>query len=388
MRWDVYFRSPFNRGALLLLVASTAGPRRSSFSKPSGRFVGVNVTGAAGTPGAGAALEDLRAVVTRMSVNWFEEVGGLHADSSNLEQLHKSTEAPGLEVLANLAYRYDAPGSVPGSAAFGSCDKRPAGRRACIPARTGEGGVPWNTFLSDWTALVNREIRFHLAPGTQRITYWSPWNEANASAFFHGDAAQYDALAGAMCNAIHTVNDSLDAVSSSTPRLTCVGPELAAITSGTGVQQTQRDWFKARLRATHFDVVAVHVYGEPAVLTTSVRQLLADKNSVAGYSTRPLWITEAAHVLPGVATGAHDPELQDKGVYTVLNTWNDSLRGVDGIFWFDLMSKDWGLMNGPSRKRPAYYGFRNWQNNNRVAPAANQCDGATGVTRCELLVPP
>jgi hypothetical protein len=358
--------------------------RRSSFTQPSGRFVGMNLSGGASAPGAGTALTELGTPIARMAVNWFELRNGYHADTVNIRKLRD--EAPNVEILASLAYRYDsAVNSVATNDAYSHCNNTSAGQRACVPM-VGTAWTAWDSLLADWKALVNSEVRYHLAPGTQRITYWSPWNEANEPAFFNGQPWQYDSLARSMCDIIHGVNDSLDLVSSSTPRLTCVGPELAALPgSGNHIADATRSWLRSRLSADAFDIVAVHIYGGPAVFTTMVADVVSDKQS-AGVWSAPLWITEAGHITPTVAPGAHDPELQDKGVYTTLNTWYSSLSSVKGLFWFDLLSKESGLMRlGRSQKRPAYFAFTKWQSNHSAStPGANRCNTETSDTTCDL----
>ena len=363
-------------GQVVASTASTGDARQQA-----GRSGFALVVG--GSPAADNIpyLDALGITMVRHSFNW----GRLMVDPTMVAFHGERYAAHHIDVLANIAYLYPEtirPGNFPTDTAYRACHKlSPGSASACVPL----GGRDWDVARNAFKPGVKRAI----IAARNTVKYWSFGNEPNEvdlggkKAFFAGTDAQFDTLSRMFCDVVREVRAEYHV------DVRCVGPE-----AGVGNQLAARSkalrWVQARDAAANFDIIAIHVYDwSEGVRATSqaARDLLH----------KPIWITETGPPTPEVRAGASDPEFQERDVVAKALAVSHSVptngaaaAAPERIFYFDLVSNAFGLLNVANRaapQRPAYWALMHVLAGDYRAPAPGFCSSAnaSAPVACDYL---
>lgn len=315
----------------------------------------------------------------RVDIPWYDWEWR-HSQGDTYYNWSFSQIAPhGVQVLATLSYRYarswENGTHIPtGDAEFDHCANRDA--RMCVPDGTADPSDhdAWDTFFADWQTFVNSVVTENAA----YVKYWESWNEPEPDGFgsggghpgwFNGRDWQVDSLGAAMCRIVHANG------------LVCVGPAAGlhdGDPSGTQVG-TDVTWVENRANAANDDIISVHLYRPSSEIATIAARF-------TGRGSKKLWVDETGHISPNIAQPAHDPELQERGVYDkVTSYFNGQIPGVDGIFLFDLQSVAGGMDENFAYKRGAYYALKKIISGTYTPPADGFCSTATGSNLCDFV---
>lgn len=346
------------------------GPRLTgSPTIPTQKFVGFSIH--TGNTAAHSAMQNLGVKYARTAALWW-----IYKNDGGASIIDELDHMPGDSIFASVGYAFDAANGFPRpttpSAVWDHCGDVTDGRKqnGCIP-KSIAGDTNWTHFLNEWKAFVGTIV----AANHNRITFWGAWNEPNGGpdrAWFIGADEQYDTLAKALCDTVHQYQG-----------LTCVGPEIGIEQSGGVVLQDDLNWLTARLQfpGNGYDIVSAHIYAPWSEFLPAAQSVRNTISAVPGKSSMKLWITETGHISPAIVSDqAHDPELQEQGVYDKLYNWKHQTNPVDGLFYFDLYSKSAGMFNevfDDAHKRPAYWAFKQINNPpsgvTYAPPTSGQC---------------
>jgi hypothetical protein len=371
------------------------GPASRTLMLPS-NVLGINIHFA--NPTTVAAVQDLGAgtgklAIARIDFDWWDYVrkgDGVSGPGFYDDQATELSRA-GIQVLATVGYRYAGPNDsgphLPTGSDWQHC-RDIAGDPAALSARTANACVPagdaapdtppdnWDSFYTDWKAFVADIVSRY----GDRIRYWGSWNEPTNNDWFFGEPWQLDSLAASLCRVVHA-----------DPRgLVCVGPEVGIRDGDVNGATVAADVSSLRAHAAAvaaaappgYDVISFHSYRPPAEVNAIATQIQA------AVPNSNVWATETSELSPNVAQPAHDPELQEQGLFEQLNAFRGGqMSKVGAMFLFDLESPNSGLYrDGTGYKRPGYYAVKHMLLNSYQVPGPGFCTSSFGTpSPCDFL---
>jgi large repetitive protein len=217
------------------------------------------------------------------------------------------------------------------------------------PSGTSAASVPYYPpkQVSDFAAYAQAVVHRY----KDRVHVWEVWNEPNTSLFWKPgpNATQFAALLKAAYAAIKAED----------PSATIVLGGLA------GFDRTFLDGVRAAGAWASFDALGIHTYtiGAPEK-STAAAWLDQAQSYVERYGTKPIWITELGwSTYAGSGSGYIGVNETTQASYLARAYLDASVRGVAGIFWYDLiedgtsttsLASNYGLVEQSGRKKPAY----------------------------------
>jgi len=276
----------------------------------------------------------------------------------------------GITIFATLAYRYDdASNPVPSGPEFSHC----TASNSCVPLTDDPTNPAWQTFLEEWDAYVTAMVQ----DVGRMVTYFGIWNEPNAThpddtkASFAGHDWQYDELVSRACVILHAHGSQ------------CVAPSTAIYTDTEQNFQRDLSWHKARLQANLglIDVADGHIYDYHARFAAKAAEVAAESDSIAEI---PFWVTETAPFVwdPELDRPGFHLELQERELVRQLTDLQTGVSGIDGLFYYDLQSVEFGLTEALSATefspRPAFNALVQLRNGTYQVPPTRQCTDIRG----------
>lgn len=218
---------------------------------------------------------------------------------------------------------------------------------------------PTNT--SDWADFVSQLATRYKGKGV----YYEIENEVNAPAFWSGTTDDYVSL----------LKTSYKAIKTADPQATVL---CAAMSCGVtlNLQESERQdfvsefnaWQSPILATKAFDVVAVHNYYFPSIITangatyTSYLQNILNLMKQAGVSNKQIWVTETGYIAQTTKTdGRTDQSSPSQQATWLSESYQQAFSlGVDRTFWLvvDDRSEPYfgsmGLADKRGNHRPAW----------------------------------
>ena len=294
----------------------------------------------------------------------------IHAINSVYFDIPDGFRARGITILVNLAYRYDDNNPIPPEPEFSHCTQA----NSCVPRTNDPTNAAWRTFLEEWDAYVTAMVQ---DVGTM-VPYFGIWNEPNATypngtkAFFAGYDWQYDELVTRACTILHANGSK------------CVAPSTAIYTDTEQNFQRDLSWHKARVQANRqlIDVADGHIYDYHANFAARAAAFAAGSDSIADI---PFWVTETAPFVsdPVLDRPGFNLELQERELVQQLADLRTGISGIDGLFYYDLQSVEFGLVEALSiteyLSRPAFNALVQLSRGTYRVPPAGQCTDTRGA---------
>ena len=281
--------------------------------------------------------------------------------------------ARGITIFATLAYRYDDDSNpIPPGPEFSHCTES----NSCVPMTDDPTNAAWQTFLEEWDDYVTAMVR----DVGRMVTYFGIWNEPNATrpddtkASFAGHDWQYDELVSRACTILHAHGNQ------------CVAPSTSIYTDTEQNFQRDLSWHKARLQANLglIDVADGHIYDYHAIFAAKAAkaaEVAAESDSVAEIL---FWVTETAPFVwdPVLDRPGYHLELQERELVQQLTDVQTGVSGIDGLFYYDLQSVEFGLTEALSATefspRPAFNALVQLRNGTYQVPPTTQCTDIRG----------